>query len=242
MAIIHQGKKTLNKKANQYLLTSCVCVGMIAAYGYLLFGNGAGQQMNPVFHLLPVVWLLGAVYYVKKYKRFRAGAEGESDLLRQIRQLPNTYHVFTNFLIQERGIRDEIDFVIVGERGVFVVEGKNHIGRIVGTADAVEWQQHKLGKGSKPYMKKMANPVRQTDWHTINLARLLKNHGLDTAIKGILVFTNAKVTLAVESASLVVLKGSMAVNPFILQYQSPHKPDKNQVKSLVRYLTEYSKK
>lgn len=242
MAIIHQGKNTLSKKANQYLWVSGVCAGMIAVYAYLFFSSGAGQQINPAFHLLPVVWLLGAIHYSKKYKTFRAGAAGESDLLRQIRQLPNTYHVFTNFLIREQGIVDEIDFVVVGERGVFVVEGKNHIGRIVGTADAVEWQQHKLGKESKPYVKKMANPVRQTEWHTINLARLLKNYGLHTVIKGILVFTNPKVTLAVEPVSLTLLKGSAAVNPFILQYQSPHKPDKNQVKALVRYLTAYSKK
>lgn len=242
MAIVHKGKKTLNGQANQYLITSIVCVGMLIAYGIMMVQGQGETYVNPVYMALPVLWAAGAVFYFRKYKIFKAGSTGESALLEYVRKLPNQYHVFTNFQIEEKRIRDEIDFIVVGDTGVFVIEAKNHVGKIVGAPDDMEWKQYKSDKNGRAYTKTLPNPIKQADWHTINITRLLTRMGFRTAASGLLVFTNPKAALEIESGRFTVLDSCKNVNPYILNYKPQQKLDKSHINKIVRALEESTKR
>lgn len=242
MAIVHKGKKTLNGQANQYLLTSLACVVMLLAYGVMMAQSQENFELNIVYMVLPVLWVIGLVFYFRKYRIFKAGAVGESDLLEHIRKLPNQYHIFTNFQIKEKRIHDEVDFIVVGDNGVFVIEAKNHVGKIVGNEEDVEWKQYKSDQHGKPYTKMLANPIKQADWHTININRLLRMLGVQAAVSGLLVFTNPKITLDIGTSKFIILDNSKAVNQYILNYKPQRKLDKSYINKIVRVLEENIKK
>ncbi|SEI79320.1 Nuclease-related domain-containing protein [Propionispira arboris] len=236
MANVHKGKKTLNRQSRQYLFSAFVCAGLIGAYVVMIFRLGEELSINPFFHLLPVIWLMGIFYYCRRYRILQAGARGENEILTYVRNLPNQYHVFSNFVIQEKRIRDEADFIVVGENGVFVVEGKNHLGKIVGTEDDIEWKQYKFGQKGKLYTKNMMNPIKQTKWHRHNIEGMLRNAGFCISVVPLLVFTNTAVQLEIISSEIVVLKGSKYVNDYILRYSPQRKLDKHMIKDIVALL------
>ena len=144
--------------------------------------------------------------------------------------------MFSNFVIKEKRIYDEADFIIVGENGVFVVEGKNHLGKIVGTEDDIEWKQYKFGKNGKRYTKNMMNPIKQTKWHRLNIQGMLRQAGFRISVVPLLVFTNTTVQLEVISNEMLVLKGSKYVNDYILRYSPQRKLDKHMIKDIVAFL------
>ncbi len=236
MAIVHKGKKTLNGQANQYLLTSIACVVMLIAYAFMMVQGQGDVEVNVVFMALPVFWVIGAVFYFRKYKIFKAGAAGESGLLEYVRKLPNQYHIFTNFQITEKRIHDEVDLLVVGDTGVFVIEAKNHVGKIDGTADDVEWKQYKTDQAGNTKIKLLANPIKQADWHTINIDRLLRLDGFHVTVIGLLVFTNPKATLEIGPSKLAILDNCKAVNQYILNYKPQQRLNKSHINKIVRAL------
>ena len=236
MAKVHRGKKTLSRQSRQYLLSAFVCTGLIGVYGFMIFRLGGELSINPLFHLLPVIWLMGIFYYCRQYRIFQAGARGENEILTYVRNLPNQYHVFSNFVIKEKRIHDEADFIIVGENGVFVVEGKNHLGKIVGTEDDIEWKQYKFGQKGKQHTKNMMNPIKQTKWHRLNIEGMLRQSGFRISVVPLLVFTNTAVQLEIASSEVFVLKCSKYVNDYILRYRPQRKLDKHMIKDIVALL------
>lgn len=228
MAAVHKGGKTLSGQARRFLFDSAACLSLFVAFEWVALQSGAGK-LYPALYLLPTIWLGGVFYYYRKYKLFRAGATGEAQVLKEVRGLPRRYHVFTNFLMREDGMRDEADFVVVGENGVFVIEVKHHGGKIVGAPGDARWAQHRAGK-----RKAMRNPVGQTARHAANLMRLLRSRGRRVYVRGVLVFTNPRVRLEIERGGLAVLRGGGKVNDFILRGKP--RLDWDAVDEIVAYL------
>ena len=69
------------------------------------------------------------------------GIEGEEETQRLLSSLPDTYHIIPNVEVIYEGKHSEMDNVIVGETGVFIVETKNKVGSISGALDDYEWVQ-----------------------------------------------------------------------------------------------------
>lgn len=239
MAVVHKGDRSLDGQARQYLMTSGVCVIMLVAYMMMVV---KGAELELATLALPAMWVVGIFYYLRKYRIFKAGAQGESELLAYVKRLPNQYHVFTNYMVKDKRIRDEIDFLIVGFNGVFVVEAKNHVGRIVGNADDVEWKQYKVDKHGKPYTKNMMNPVKQAQWHTANIGGLLGRLGYQVSVKGLLVFTNPKAKLEIEPHKMTTLYGCEEVNSYILNHVPKRKLAKGEIQQIVEALETSIKK
>lgn len=241
MAAIHKGSRTLNGKARQQLLTAAACVVMLLAYMAVFFESLIHFD-GWHYYLLPVLWIFGIFYYRRSYKIYKSGAAGEDGLLAELKKLPNSYHVFTNYRIEEKRIRDEIDFVVVGKNGVFIIEVKNHVGKITGGADDVEWQQEKLGKHGAPQKKAMRNPVKQAKWHNANVSRLLYRNGIKLPTRVMLVFTNPNVSLDIETDGIPVLTESAAAVNYILSKNGGNRLDADKVNKISEWLLEYEKK
>lgn len=238
MAALHRGKRTLGRQALRYLFSALLCLALVFAYIVMMARGTIALYADCPFHVLPVFWLGGFVYYRRKYKIFRAGASGEAALLKALRRLPDRYHVFTNFVMRPDGRWDEADFIVVGENGVFVIEGKHHVGRIVGAADDMVWKQYKVGRRGKPYVKAMANPVEQLNRHAANVKRLLRRRGLRVATHGVLVFTNPRATLDIRPGGFPVLLGCRQVSAFILGVKAQNKLSKATIQEVAACLTE----
>jgi hypothetical protein len=80
-------------------------------------------------------WLLGLVIIVKAFELFATnlanrlrGISGEDEVLEELDYLPEDFKIFPNLLIEND--RGNIDQVVVGPTGVWVIETKSHDGKI----------------------------------------------------------------------------------------------------------------
>ncbi|MFY0517623.1 nuclease-related domain-containing protein [Lysinibacillus sp. UGB7] len=122
----------------------------------------------------------------KQLGKVTAGLAGEDKALQILGNLPATFSVFPDIQLVVDGRTSQLDTIIVGPTGIFVVEVKNHSGIIEGNTSERELLQFKRD-GHK---KTMYNPVKQVATHTYRLHRYLCQHGLDLWIQGTVYFAN----------------------------------------------------
>ncbi len=143
---------------------------------------------NPILNALVesgAIWFLVGVFAirlaieifkpVKKGRRSASaeskGAEGEKNfyLILLGNLLPWKYRIIRDvYLPLADGTTTQIDFIIVSEFGIFVIETKNYSGWIFGDAKSQDWTQ------SLPKQKsRFQNPLRQNYLHTETLKSTL---------------------------------------------------------------------
>lgn len=107
----------------------------------------------------------GLVYYQRAYQQgagtrgqLRAGLRGQQLLTRILVSLDDRYYLLNNLRLP--GWSDDVDHVVVGPNGVFVLETKHHRGRIFWRDG--EWLQQKISRnGHLQPERPMRDPVRQ---------------------------------------------------------------------------------
>ncbi|MGL4820224.1 MAG: nuclease-related domain-containing protein [Bacilli bacterium] len=154
----------------------------LAYFGLVFFGIWA-----LIFYIL---WLLNR----KKLQVMRAGIRGEDETFRHLRRLPDSFSVLRNVIVEERGRRSELDFVVVGPTGVFVVEAKAVVGRITGFEDSAEWLQVK----ENGMTKTLYNPCKQVTAQAERLKRVL---GGDVPVRSVVFFSRAEAQIDVKVKS-----------------------------------------
>lgn len=237
MATVHRGKQSLGGRARRYFLKGAACGGAFIGVEYLIMRGGFAGDF-PWLLALPFAWLWAMAFYLRRYRRMYFGAAGERKALSALKKLPSSYHVFTNFVMRQNGGFDEADFVVVGKRGVFVIEVKHHAGVIEGRFDEAEWRQEKRrGKGGKE-IRRIKNPLRQTARHLANVEKLLRRAGFHADTQAVLVFTNPHVWLKIRSrgGNIPALKGCDGMEAFILNHCPREELDKGRIKAIVRLL------
>jgi len=148
------------------LLVSVIC--LIVAFTGVLIGSWARQQATIV----------------------RTGITGEKATAVLLRSLPDEYCGFQNLTVTHDGKTSEMDLVIVGPTGVFIVETKNMNGTIVGNYDGKHWTQEKVGRGGTPYSRSFYSPIKQVSTHVYRLANYLKSKGLPVWVSSAVYFAN----------------------------------------------------
>lgn len=119
-----------------------------------------------------------------KASSLKYGIKGERDTAALIERLPDGYYVIQNATVSFEGKQSEIDMIVVGPSGVFIVESKSRNGQITGDYDARYWTQHKVGRGGTPYSSDFYSPVKQVGTHVYRLAHLLRSRGMGVNIEG----------------------------------------------------------
>ena len=135
-------------------------------------GAGSGRR--------PSVW---ESLFTPEYKQ--AGNRGEKAAVRVIKSvLRADDRLLTNVRIEYDGKPAELDTVIVNRYGVFIIEVKNYVGRIVGGEDDYEWHKYKMTDAGNIYKKTVKNPIKQVKRQIYILARYLDYYGARVWVKG----------------------------------------------------------
>lgn len=127
----------------------------------------------------------------------RAGEIGETATAYLISQLPEGYFGFQNLNVSYQGKSSEIDMVVVGRTGVFIIETKNLNGNIQGEFDSHQWIQYKIGRRGGQYSKNFYSPVKQVGTHTYRLAHFLRDRGCNVHVDAMVFFTNPNASVQV---------------------------------------------
>ena len=126
-----------------------------------------------------------------------AGMEGEEAVLGELMTLPEEFHLFNQVLVPNPRSRTgytEVDYIVVGPTGVFVVEVKNNRGTIHGRGEQdASWPVEKVGRGGTPYWSRMRNPVRQAKGQAIVLGRWLREQGVSAWVQPVVVLAHPDV-------------------------------------------------
>ena len=114
-----------------------------------------------------------------------------------LRALPYAYHVLVNPVFRVRGKVMELDAVVVGKNGVFIVETKNHAGVITGKTDAEWWSQVKR-RGAKT----MKNPLLQAERQHKLMEQLLADAKQACPVHSFVYFANKNARVGVRDARI----------------------------------------
>jgi len=240
MAQFHKGRNNLNSKAYRSLIAGLVFFILVIASFYVVFVHQL--QVNKWYYFLPIMILMvSASYYIKRGVIFASGAKGENLGLVQALSLPEGYHVFTNVTISYQNYSQETDLIIVGTKGVYIIEVKNHNGNIVGDAEAAQWVQHKVGRGGGRYSKKMHNPVKQVKGQVYKLSKFLKEQGINVWVEGVILFTNEEVSVSVHNSNIPILFPARRLSHYILTCKNRQYLNKTLINKVVERISSVQK-
>jgi len=165
----------------------CLILGIIISIPFLF--------ITPVLGILVVFVALIIAIGAGKNKTvlLRSGAAGENHVLSILSKLPDQFCIFNQVIIPnpraKRGF-NEIDFVVIGDSALIIVEVKNHKGHVTGNESDYDWNIQKIGRRGTPYEITMYNPLKQVKNQFYALQNYFKSNGLSTSIIPIVVFTN----------------------------------------------------
>lgn len=208
------------KKVKTFALFSVIFIlaailGSIVAENLLLFGICIIGISVLGFIICVVFWAV----MQNNINILKSGIEGELATANALSSLPAGYHIFQNAVIPSDEKTSELDLIVIGENGVFVVESKSRNGRITGNFSGTKWTQHKIGAGGGEYSVDFYSPIKQVGTHIFRLAHFLQSNNIKTHINGIVYFSNqdADVHISGNEGSIPVITKKSALKQHILK-------------------------
>ena len=111
-----------------------------------------------------------------------AGIEGEVAVLERLKQLPDDYLLFNRVKLPDAQLPNgwrELDFVVAGSTGLWIVEVKNTPGHVYVQPGERHWPLARRGGcGSRPNWNAVDNPIPQVNAQVQSLKRWLLQHGI----------------------------------------------------------------
>lgn len=216
----------------------------------MFFGIGAGMLFavllgkSTLHFAFPCMFMglalvLLALFMVAKhnYEILNAGVKGEQQTCEILKQLPKDFTVITNPVIHNRGSVNELDFVVIGTNGVFVVETKNYRGIITGTTSAQTWKQIKHGK-DKTYEKEVKNPAKQVYRQGRRMNEMFIDFGISADVFPILYFIDSRSELKItDDAELgvIIINSEKDLLDFVMNTKGKHIVDSGERSEIIRF-------
>ena len=120
------------------------------------------------------------------------------------------YRLLSNVMIKRQNGTSQIDHILIGRKGVFVIETKDYSGKIYGEQYSKYWTQKLNGRKNTFY-----NPIRQNYGHVKALEEVLNRRDIFISL---IVFTNKSKIKKVKS-EIPVIQVKM-LKKFIRKYKT----------------------
>lgn len=188
---------------------------------------------------LGLSFILFALFVIAKhnYDILNAGVKGEQQTYEILKKLPKEFTVITNPVLHNRGSVNELDFVIIGTNGVFVVETKNYRGIITGNTSAQSWKQIKHGK-NKTYEKEVKNPAKQSYRQGRRMHEMFIDFGISADVFPILYFVDSRSELKITDdaeINVAILNSENDLLDFIMKTKGKHIVDESERSEIIRF-------
>ena len=134
----------------------------------------------------------------KQIEQHRRGQEGEDRVAELMLQaLDGNWHLFRNISLPGRN-KGDLDFVLVGPPGVWVLEVKNFLGNYRNVGETWEYRHDKKWKSLSK------SPSLQAQNNALRLKNFLKADGLKVFVEPAVVWANEESPLSVENPMVAV--------------------------------------
>jgi len=178
---------------------------------------------------------IASIFFFENRTTWGSGAEGEEKVAEYLSLLDEKYSVIHDVVLPGR--IGNIDHIVLGPNGIFVVETKNHKGYI--TCNGDWWKQRKIGRRGTAYLGSIGSPSKQVKRNAVLLNKFIRDHfKMNLYINGIVVFTNEAARLKIISPTVAVLRPQELCN--FIQYYRSKTPKDIRLKELETTLNSYS--
>ena len=245
-----------NKLKIGALFVMQVIFGALPAVLFIIFAidNMSARSNNPesastfpnyvgAYVSAAAIVLCALAYFIlgRRYNVLLSGIKGEKALEKIARRHKNEYDIFLNCPIQYKRNRSEADMIMLGKKGLIIIEVKNHSGTVSGSDTDDKWIQYKHYRDGKTTEGEMKNPIKQITRQRDILKSILRAQGIDIWIDSVVYFSNPliRLKLSLKSKSSYVCAGEKELEKFLSGYSSP-KPispdDLKKIKEILRSL------
>lgn len=194
MAAVIKKKSPLRRACRRlgWTVISCYGAGVLSLLTFFtaFLGLRRPSWLDMVLVLLFGLSLVAGTVLSGKRQVLRAGLQGEDAAAETVSLLPEQYRCYQNLTVSHKGKTSEMDLVITGPTGIFIVEVKHQNGTVSGGYEDLRWVQEKVGRKGGSYKKHFYNPLKQVSTHTYRLANWLRSRGLNTHISSMVYFSN----------------------------------------------------
>ena len=182
---------------------------------------------------------VGYMITARRYNILNSGRRGEKQLFRAVKKLETNGCVFLNLPIRYKGGRSEADAIIIGEKGVVIIEAKNHSGSISGSWKSEKWTQTKYYSNGKITSAEMENPIKQLRRQRDIVKSIFNAAGEDVWVDTVLYFANegARLKLHLRESDYVCL-GSNELMNFLRNHKTNSKLSPEKMKRYEEILSE----
>ncbi len=167
--------------------------------------------------LIIAVALIYNAGFLIDFSNYRSGIEGENLVAEMLSNLDDKYYLINDIRLPEG--YGNIDHIVFGPNGIFVIEIKNYSGKLICNGD--EWTRYYEGgltisARGRPYWKDdksydLGSPSKQVKRNSVKLKQLIESSRilkelLNIWVDGIVVFTNPSVDLQLTDNTVPILK------------------------------------
>ena len=154
------------------------------------------------------------------------------------------YMVISNVkVVVNEKITGQIDSIVIGPNGIFIIENKNIRGHIVGKETEKEIVVYEEDRKGKQYLSTSYNPCKQVNVQVYKLLKILRQEGINHWVQGIVFFSNIDTTIEFETTKVPVFcfsqQGSYLVRQYIINYNNGKRLSPQERKRIIDILSKY---
>jgi len=203
-----QSRREVNNRRNLSILLAVLAV--------LLYFLGVLLRFNLFVIIVSLLVGVAACFPLKDHVAWRIGAQGEETVAEYLKFLNGCYFTIHDVVLP--GMKGNMDHIVLGPNGIFVIETKHHKGYITCHEDV--WSQHKIGRRGTHYLGRLGSPSKQVKRNAILLRDFIQDRfQKNLYVNGLVVFTNKDAKLETNNPTVTVLRPQEIVG-FIQNYRS----------------------
>lgn len=154
--------------------------------------------------LLVLAWL-----FFRSYSGYKRGYEGEKSVAKILSStLGNEYSLINDVTLGDG--YGNIDHIVLGPNGVFVIETKNYAGKIA--CDGDQWSSLRNGKFNRLLHYDFGSPSKQVKRNATTVKKVIMRLAIFKSkniwVNGVLVFANKNVQLQIRNPTVPVLRST----------------------------------
>ncbi|MDR2203161.1 MAG: NERD domain-containing protein [Nitrososphaerota archaeon] len=174
-----------------------------------------------------LILLASSWFYQRKYHIYKGGWQGEKTVVNTLtKNLGNEYYLINGAYI--RGDRGDVDHILLGPSGVYVLETKNWRGKITCYGD--QWLRSGKKIKNSPSLQIKRNT--QKIIHLVGNAPTLRD--IHIWVEGLLVFTNPNTDLNINNPTVTTLK--LAKLSEYIKKQPNNRLTKEQIQQIIKQI------
>lgn len=198
---------------------------------------------------ISAVLLLSLLFIQPELRHFeimRVGLRGEKITDDILLGLPGRYNILSDVIIYKEGGKNQLDHVVVGKNGIFIVETKYHSGIIKGKDKDVKALQIKQNASGQKFYNRFLNPSLQVETHIRAIKRVLEKHGYQNMdIIGTVFFSNVNAKVKLKSKKVKIFsirkKGRVKLLRYIKWHHTSHRLSRSEIKAVIKILSNRQK-